>query len=47
MRDEIKDILNIACDRGGGSVLYDEMLSRHSSIFIGGKVSAWYEPSCS
>jgi UDP-N-acetylmuramate dehydrogenase len=47
MRDEIKDILNIACARSGGSVLYDEMLSSHSTIFIGGEVFAWYKPSCS
>ncbi|MBU0570817.1 MAG: UDP-N-acetylmuramate dehydrogenase [Candidatus Omnitrophica bacterium] len=46
MKEEIKDILSAQAERGGGSVLYDELLSRHSTIAIGGTAAVWYAPSC-
>jgi len=41
----IKDTLAILCENNGSHVSFDERLAGHSTMFIGGSVSAWYVPA--
>jgi len=41
----IKDTLAILCEKSGGHVSFDERLAAHSTMFVGGSVSAWYVPA--